>query len=76
MFAPQTSPAREERFLRVEYQKEFFVVLILGMFTIALSSFPGLPILPSVASTRLNFARTRLFDPSSRVGSLTSYIVI
>jgi hypothetical protein len=34
-----------QRFYMFNTQKEFFsVVLILGMFTIALSSFPGLPI--------------------------------
>jgi len=38
MFAPQTLPRKRKRFLRIEYQTEFFFVLILGMFTIALSS--------------------------------------
>jgi len=55
------------RFLRVEYQTEFFFVLILGMFTIALSSFPGLPILLR-RQHKAELRSYRLFDLSSRVG--------
>jgi hypothetical protein len=41
--------------------------LILGMFTIALSSFPGLPILLR-RQHKAELRSYRLFDPSSRVG--------
>ncbi len=56
------------RFLCVEIQKNFFCIwLIQGMLTIALSSFPGLPIfLPRCEASQtlvLGF-----MSPSSRVG--------
>src|SRR4028118_1007160 len=55
------------RFLRIEYQTEFFFVLILGMFTIAPSSFPGLPILLR-RQHKAELRSYRLFAPSSRGG--------
>jgi len=45
------------RFLRIKYQTEFFFVLILGMFTIALSYASRSTDFAKAASTKLNFAR-------------------
>jgi hypothetical protein len=67
MFAPQTNPASPAVFTCRIPKKEFFLVLILGMFTIALSSFPGLPILLR-RQHKAELRSYRLFDPSSRVG--------
>ena len=65
-----------QRFLWVEYQKRnsYLLCLILRMFTIALSSFPGLPIY-----LRRQFNWTLLVRLSESIvagGSLTIYTVI
>jgi hypothetical protein len=68
-------PPLAQRFYVLNTQKELFsIVLILGMFTIALSSFPGLPI-----CLRRQFYWTSLVRLSESIvagGSLTTYILI
>jgi hypothetical protein len=68
MFAPQTNPASPAVFMcRKPKRNSNLVCVILGMFTIAPSSFPGLPIfLP-----RCDCSQTLVLgfmSPSSRVG--------
>ena len=44
MFTPQTIPASPAVLMCRKPKRNSYIVLILGMFAIALSSFPGLPI--------------------------------
>jgi hypothetical protein len=57
MFAPQTLPRKRKRFLRVEYQTEFFVVVILGLDFHCPILLNRSTDFAKAASTRLNFAR-------------------
>ena len=67
MFAPQTLPRKPCGFYVSNTKRNSSPVLILGMFTIALSSFPGLPIFLR-RQPKAELRSYRLFDPSSRVG--------
>ena len=76
MFAPQTNPASPAVLMCRKPKKEFLcTVLNLGMFTIAPSSFPGLPIFLPRCSHIANFG-VRVYVSIVAGGSLTTEIIL